>query len=259
MVEVIENKPLLRPLSTPSRDELFKKYHPLVKSIAKRLAGRLPPSIELDDLVNVGCIGLMSAIERFSPERQNSFKAFVRLRVQGEMIDHLRSLGWVPRAVRDQATQIAAVRDAMEQELGRAPSESEVAGAMGLEVSKYRRIRRSMARQHIMSLDELSMGDEGRDIHQVLKDFHTPDAVWNLERRRLVAQVSEALGELKERQKRVIMLYYVEEMTLREIGEILEVTEARVCQIRSDAIGKLQKRLKDADSPDLYWDEAPAL
>lgn len=233
----------------PSRDELFHQYYPMVKAIARKWASRMPPSVEIDDLIAIGCIGLMNAIERYEPERAESFSAYVRLRIQGEILDDLRAEDVVPRTVREMSSRIVRAQQDLENALGRTPSSSEVAEHLGVTLKRYREIRTSLARGSTISLDGLGAREDGRGVHDILEDSSAVDASNALERQEFEGQVQDAIGQLKPRYKDVIHLYYVEEMTMKEIGEILGVSEARICQIHKAAVSALRKRLKSVVPP----------
>lgn len=235
--------------ANPDREALFYQYYPMVKSIARKWASRMPPSVEIDDLIAIGCIGLMNAIERYEPARAESFSAYVRMRIQGEILDDLRSEDVVPRTVREMSARITRATHEIMASTGQAPSSSEIAEHLGVSLKRFREIRYSLARGSIISLDGMGAREDGRGVHDILEDVSAVDACNALERQEFQGQVQEAISQLRPRYKDVIHLYYVEEMTMKEIGEILGVSEARICQIHKSAVSALRKRLKTVVPP----------
>jgi len=227
------------------REAMILQYYPLVKSVAYRLVTRFPPNVEIDDLINVGCIGLIDAIDRFTPERAASFRSYAELRIRGAMIDELRSLDWVPRSVRQRLDEAGRARRSLERELGREPTDSEIAEALEMDINQYQTLARNQTLLSVISLDDLGGGeDRGRDAHQILKDPKGQDAEDLVSMKRLQGVLAQAIGQLKEREKIVIKLYYTDDLTLKEIGEVLGVTESRVSQIRSQTIKRLNLKLR---------------
>ena len=227
------------------REAMILQYYPLVRAVAYRLVARFPPNVEIDDLINVGCLGLIDAIDRFTPERAPTFKSYAEMRIRGAIIDELRSLDWVPRSVRQRMDQADKAQRHLTRELGRAPTDKETASFMEMSLDQYQGLARNASLLSIISLEELGVNDENRrDIHQVLKDpdgLH-PEAL--MEFKSLQEKLAQALGQLMERERLVISLYYNEDLTLREIGDVLSVTESRVSQIHSQAIKRVKLKLK---------------
>jgi len=226
------------------RNSMILEYYPLVKSIAYRLVSRFPSNIDVDDLINVGTLGLINAIDRFNPERQESFKAYAELRIRGAIIDELRQLDWVPRSVRQRVAELERCQRSLEAELGRQPTDQEVADHMGLQLKDYHELTRSTALLSVVSLEDLGVHDENkRDILQVLKgNSEDPDHIF--EAKCATDKLASAISALPQKEKIVVSLYYYEDLTLREIGEVLGVTESRVSQIHSQAVGRLKIKLK---------------
>lgn len=227
------------------RESMILQYYPLVKSVAYRLVTRFPPNVEIDDLINVGCIGLIDAIDRFTPERAASFRSYAELRIRGAMIDELRSLDWVPRSVRQRMDEVGKTQQRLERELGRVPSAQEVADALEMDVEQYQALAKNQTLLSVISLDDLGGKDDSRrDVHQILKDPHGQDAEDLVSSKRLQDMLAEAIAQLKEREKIVVKLYYTDDLTLKEIGEVLGVTESRISQIHSQAVRRLNLKLK---------------
>jgi len=202
---------------------------------------RLPSSVELDDMVGAGFVGLLNALERFDPERGTRFESYAALRIRGAILDELRSLDWVPRSVRDQLAQLNSATRDLEQELGRTPSDVEV--ARRLEVSP---LDVSALRHKAQASLLVSESDLGPDGARPSCPTGPPDPQEALGRQEVRERLLEAIGALPDKAGTVLRLYYFEELNLREIGLILGVSESRVCQLRSQAEGTLRSRLKSA-------------
>src|SRR3954470_22186110 len=232
------------------RDRLIVNYSPLVKYVPGRLgSGRPPPAYEAD-LVSYGLLGLMSAIDRYDPDRDIKFETYAIARIRGSIIDELRTLDWVPRSVRSRAREIERAIRELEGVYGRAPSDEEIAGKVGITTQELEESLVDISRTSIAALDELwSTSNEGDQVSllDTLEDpgsIRPADALDEMEMREALA---EAISRLPEREKLVVTLYYYEELTLREIGEVLGLTESRVSQLHTKAILRLKARL--AGSP----------
>src|SRR6187402_1187005 len=229
------------------RDRLILTYAPLVKYVAGRLGSGLPAHVEEGDLVSYGLIG---AIERFDPERDIKFETYAIARIKGSIIDELRSMDWVPRSVRARARDIERAIADLESRLTRAPTDEEIASKLGITEEEFQDSLLEISRSSIAALDELwaSPGSSG-DAVALIDTIEDPSAA---EPQSAMAhtEVREALGEaisrLPEREKLVVTLYYYEELTLREIGEVLGVTESRVSQLHTKAILRLKARLSSS-------------
>lgn len=229
-----------------SQNELIEMYLPLIKAVAAALASRLPACIDAEDLTGVGVMGLIDAIQKYDPERCDSFKNYARIRIKGAMLDELRALDWVPRSVRQVATQMDRKRRAVEQKMGRTADASEIAAAMGVDMERYNTLR-DRARGHgMLSFEDIGMetGEEQRSFLECVEDpnMKSPAEVTN--RRETLDALAQVLESLKERDRLVISLYYLEDLNLKEIGAVLGVTESRVSQIHTKAIRTLKQRLK---------------
>jgi RNA polymerase sigma factor for flagellar operon FliA len=229
------------------RDRLILTYAPLVKYVAGRLGSGLPAHVEEGDLVSYGLLGLIGAIERFDPERDIKFETYAIARIKGSIIDELRSMDWVPRSVRARARDIERAIGELEARQARAPNDEEIAAKLGITEQEFQDSLLEISRSSIAALDELwsSPGSSGDPV-ALIDTIEDPQA---LQPQRAMAQTElrEALGEaisrLPEREKLVVTLYYYEELTLREIGEVLGVTESRVSQLHTKAILRLKARL----------------
>jgi RNA polymerase sigma factor FliA len=228
------------------RDRLILTYAPLVKFVAGRVGASLPSHVDEQDLVSYGLLGLIGAIERFDPDREIKFETFAMARIRGAIIDELRSLDWVPRSVRTRARQIERAIATLERELMRAPTDDEIAKKLGIDREELEDNLREISRTSVAALDELwSPSGSGDQIALIdtIQDGSEPDPESSLEQTEIKEALAESISALPEREKLVVTLYYYEELTLREIGEVLGVTESRVSQLHTKAILRLKAHL----------------
>jgi RNA polymerase sigma factor FliA len=231
------------------RDRLILTYAPLVKYVAGRLGSGLPAHVDEGDLVSYGLLGLISAIERYDPERDIKFETYAIVRIRGSIIDELRALDWVPRSVRSRAREIERAIAELEAKLGHAPSDEEIAGKIGITVEELDESLTDISRSSIAALDELwSTSGEGDQVSllDTIEDTSGPKPTDALDETELRETLADAIARLPEREKLVVTLYYYEELTLREIGEVLGVTESRVSQLHTKAVLRLKSRLSGA-------------
>jgi RNA polymerase sigma factor for flagellar operon FliA len=231
------------------RDRLILTYAPLVKYVAGRLGSGLPAHVEEGDLVSYGLLGLIGAIERFDPSREIKFETFAMARIRGAIIDELRSLDWVPRSVRTRARQIERAIAVLEKELMRAPTDEEIAKKLGVSEEELDDSLLEISRSSVAALDELwspSGGGDSIALIDTIEDEAGPDPEISLEQTEVKEALAEAISDLPEREKLVVTLYYYEELTLREIGEVLGVTESRVSQLHTKAILRMKAHLSGA-------------
>ncbi len=236
----------------PLRERLILHYSPLVKYVAGRVGVGLPPNIEQADLVSYGIFGLIDAIEKFDLERAIKFETYAINRIRGAIIDELRSIDWIPRSIRYKAREVEKAYAALEARLQRSPSEAEVAAEMGVSVDDLRAIFSQVSFVNVVALDELlHAGGEKNDrttLGDTLEDPRIEDPVALFESEETKYVLARAINTLPEREKIVVTLYYYEGLTLAEIGQVLGVTESRICQMHTKAV--LQLRGKLADSSD---------
>ena len=228
------------------RDRLILTYAPLVKFVAGRLGATLPSHVDEQDLVSYGLLGLIGAIERFDPDREIKFETYAIARIKGAIIDELRSLDWVPRSVRTRAREIERAIAELERTLMRAPTDIEIATKVGITGEELEDSLTEISRTSIAALDELwSPSGSGDQISLIdtIEDQSGPNPEVSLEQTELKEALGEAISRLPEREKLVVTLYYYEELTLREIGEVLGVTESRVSQLHTKAVLRLKARL----------------
>ena len=228
------------------RDRLILTYAPLVKFVAGRLGSGLPAHVDEGDLASYGLLGLIGAIERYDPDRDIKFETYAIARIRGAIIDELRTLDWVPRSVRSRAREIERAIGELEAKLMRAPSDDEIAGKIGITTEELGDSLTEISRSSIAALDELWTAAPGGDqvaLIDTIEDTSGPDPQTELSQTELREALGEAIARLPEREKLVVTLYYYEELTLREIGEVLGVTESRVSQLHTKAILRLKSRL----------------
>lgn len=236
----------------PLRDRLILHYSPLVKYVAGRVGVGLPPNIEQADLVSYGIFGLIDAIDKFDLERAIKFETYAINRIRGAIIDELRSIDWIPRSVRYKAREVEKAYQALEAKLQRSPTEPEVAAELGVSLSDLHTIFSQVSLVNVVALDEmLHAGGEKGDkvtLGDTLEDHRAEDPVALFESEETKFILSKAINTLPEREKIVVTLYYYEGLTLAEIGQVLGVTESRICQMHTKAV--LQLRGKLAESHD---------
>jgi RNA polymerase sigma factor for flagellar operon FliA len=236
-----------------ARDHLILAYAPLVKYVAGRMANGLPSHIEEADLISYGLLGLIGALDRFDPAREIKFETYAVSRIKGSIIDELRSLDWVPRSVRSKAREIEKACALLENRLQRAPTDAEIASELGMTINEFQHALTQISNTSIVALDELwaisgSDGDSASLI-DTLEDPKSKDPSRMLDLSEMKARLADAIDALPKREKIVIALYYYENLTLREIGEVLGVTESRVSQLHTKAVLRLKGRLRDEIEP----------
>jgi RNA polymerase sigma factor for flagellar operon FliA len=229
------------------RDRLILTYAPLVKYVAGRLGSGLPAHVDEGDLVSYGLLGLIGAIERYDPDRDVKFETYALARIKGSIIDELRALDWVPRSVRARARDIERAIAELERKLHRAPTDEEISEKLGVSVDELDESLTDISRSSIGALDELwtvsSSGGDQIALIDTIEDTEATDPQGSLSQTEMKEAIGEAIARLPEREKLVVTLYYYEELTLREIGEVLGVTESRVSQLHTKAILRLKARL----------------
>ncbi len=233
-----------------ARERLVVAYSPMVKFVAGRLGAGLPSHVDDADLISYGLMGLIGAIERFEPERGIKFETFAMTRIRGAIIDELRSLDWVPRSVRSRAREIEAAQAKLEHELQRAPSEAELAARLDISEEELQSSLLEIANSSVYALDELwTVSDSSGDQVSLLDTISDPradDPQESLASSEVKDRLTEAISSLPEREQLVVALYYYENLTLREIGEVLGVTESRVSQLHTKAVMRLKSGLQVA-------------
>ncbi len=231
------------------RERLILHYAPLVKYVAGRVGVGLPPNIEQADLVSYGIFGLIDAIEKFDLERGNKFETYAISRIRGAIIDELRSIDWIPRSIRSKAREVERAYAALEAKLHRTPTEPEVAEEMGIGLDELHAIFGQVSFVNVVALDELlNVGGEKGDklsLVDTLEDHQAEDPVAAFESEETKYLLAGAINTLPEREKIVVTLYYYEGLTLAEIGQVLGVTESRICQMHTKAVLQLRAKLAE--------------
>lgn len=229
-----------------TKEKLILEYAPLIKFIAQKIAVRLPSNIEFDDLVSSGVIGLMDAIDKYDPSRDNKFKTYAEFRIRGAILDELRAQDWVPRSVREKAKQLERVHLRLEQELGRMPTEDEITSALAISKEEYYDLLNQVKSVSILSLDEAGSfnSSDRKSILSLLESCKIPSPIMQLNLKAVKEVVTRAIESLPEKQRLVLSLYYYEDLNLKEIGDVLAVTESRVSQLHTQAILWLRRKLR---------------
>ena len=237
-----------------ARERLVVAYSPLVKYVAGRMASGLPAHVEEADLISYGLGGLISAIERFELEREIKFETYAITRIKGAIIDELRSLDWVPRSVRARARAIERANSKLEHKFQRAPTDEEMAAELEMTVADFHDALLQISNSTVAALDELwTVSDASGDqvsLLDTLQDPGAPDPAQVMDATDLKDRIADAIARLPEREKLVVALYYYENLTLREIGEVLGVTESRVSQLHTKAVLRLRGRMSDENLAD---------
>ena len=228
-------------------EQIVKEYSPMIKYVAHRIALRLPPHIEVDDLISVGAIGLMDAIEKYDPSRGAKFKTYAEFRVRGSILDELRSLDWVPRSVRQKASNLDAVASKLQSKLGRLPEDEEIAKEMGVTLEEFFKTLNETRNMPLLSLEDLGIARDSGDKQSLLDTLEgrgDVDPQTQMRLTELKNLIAAAIDSLPEKERLMVSLYYYEELTMKEIGEVLGITESRISQIHSKAVYRLRTKLK---------------
>jgi RNA polymerase sigma factor FliA len=226
------------------REELVEAFLPLVRMIAERIHRRLPPGMDLESLVQAGVMGLLEALDRYNPDR-GAFHTYARYRIQGEIMEYLRSLDWASRSIRAWGRKAAAARTRLTGRLGREASAEEMAAELGVSLRQYYRVDQKLNEAMLLSLDDVSLAseEEWKKAQEEFSQHSFQDPLTFLESKNLIEKLTSAIEELSERERLIVTLYYHEELTLREIGEILSLTEGRISQIHGQALSRLRQSL----------------
>ncbi len=236
-------------LSMEEKNRYVEQYSPLIKYLADRLAARLPDHINRDDLISSGVLGLIDAVDKFDPSRSIMFKTYAEFRIKGAMLDELRSLDWVPRSIRKKSSDLEKLIQRLEGELGRPPSDEETAAALNISVPEYLKLLNEVSAINILDLDAFKATDktgskESRDIYDILADENALDALSVLTQGELRDVLAQAIEELGEKERLVVTLYYHEELTMKEIGQVMGYTESRISQLHTKSLMRLRAKLR---------------
>lgn len=228
------------------RDTFVKQYAPLVKYVAGKVAVGMPHNVEFDDLVGFGVFGLFDAIKKFDPDKHVKFKTYAVTRIRGAIFDELRAIDWVPRSVRQKTRQIDDAVHRLESSLGRAASDQEIANELGLSVKDFQKSLLKISGTSILSLNDVWYTGEDNDKVSIVDSIESPHSLNPdiiVEKDEIKRVIVHAIEELPEKEKKVLVLYYYEDLTLKEIGKVLEVTESRISQLHTKAIMRLRAKL----------------
>jgi RNA polymerase sigma factor for flagellar operon FliA len=253
MVDILEGKSeeelwnLYKDKKDPKiRDYFIKQYAPLVKYVAGKIAIGMPQNVEFDDLVGFGVFGLFDAIEKFDPDKHVKFKTYAVTRIRGAIFDELRAIDWVPRSIRQKTREVEETVRLLEAQLGRVATDDEIAKAMNVSVLEFQDLILKISSTSILSLNDVwNSGDESDKI-TIVDSIESPASLnpdTIVEKEEVKRVIIEAINELPEKEKKVLVLYYYEDLTLKEIGEVLGVTESRVSQLHTKAIMRLRTKL----------------
>ena len=228
------------------RESFVKQYAPLVKYVAGKVMAGMPQNIEFEDLVSYGTFGLLDAIEKFDTSRDIKFKTYAITRIRGAIYDELRSMDWIPRSVRQKAKEIDNVVLKLEAKLGRAPNEEEIAKELGIELKELHTILVKLSATSLVSINEPVFLNDDSDKVSIIETIESPESLKPdliIEKEEVKKIIVKVIVDLPEKEKKVLILYYYEDLTLKEIGEVLNVTESRVSQLHTKAIGRLRSKL----------------
>lgn len=237
------------PWRKPSKEEAYKRYAPLMKYVVDRVASNVPKYVEREDLLNAAALGLFDALEKYDSDKGTKFETYAVWRIRGAVLDELRAMDWASRSVRRKARQLDIMTRDMDQRLGRAASDEELADAMDISASEMSRLLDEVRGVVLLSLNqsggETEEGNSG-GLAEVIEDPHAQDALDEVERMQLSDLLVDVISDLSEQEKLVLALYYYEEMNLKEIGQTLDISESRVSQIHTKAISRLRNRVRRA-------------
>jgi RNA polymerase sigma factor for flagellar operon FliA len=242
----VEHKSSAGKLSAAERDQLIIRYAPWVKFIALRMASKLPAHVQAEDLISAGILGLIDALDKFNPSREVQFKTYAQIRIQGAIKDELRALDWASRSMRQKVKRLEHAYTTLEQEFGRPPSSEEVADSLGVGMDEFEEMLDDVKGTSLVSLEELGQGPASEDKSNLLEALLTredqdPLEILNLQD--LKKALSHAISELPEKERLVLSLYYFEELTMKEVGKVLNLTESRISQLHTQTVLRLRSKL----------------
>ena len=228
------------------RDKFVRQYAPLVKYVAGKVAIGMPHNVEFDDLVGFGVFGLFDAIDKFDPDKHVKFKTYAVTRIRGAIFDELRSIDWVPRSVRQKSREVEDAVRHLESSLGRSASDQEIAGELGVTLVEFQKLMLKISGTSILSLNDVWYTGDDNDKVSIVESIESPQSLnpdTIVEKEEIKRVIVEAISELPDKEKKVLVLYYYEDLTLKEIGKVLEVTESRISQLHTKAIMRLRAKL----------------
>ena len=232
-------------VSDSRRETIIQEFAHVVKAMAYRLAYRLPAYMDAEDLVSVGIMGLMDAMDKYDPNREAKFKTYAEFRIRGAMLDEIRSMDWIPRSVHERVSLLQRTHTRLLNRMGRPPTDEEVAAEMNLSPAELNEFLVRSRGAILVSLDDINLHEpDGPKILDMLADTHQSDPLATILNDQERERVADAIQQLPEKERLVLTLYYFEELTMKEIGGILKITESRVCQIHTKAILHLKGKLE---------------
>lgn len=240
-------------IDAKTKDQIIVEYAPLIKFIAQKIASRLPSNIELDDLISCGVIGLMDAIDKFDPTRDNKFKTYAEFRVRGAILDELRAQDWVPRSVREKAKIVEKAYAKLEAEYGRPATDDEMCKELSCSQEEFHDLLNKSKSVSLLNIDDSATFNRGdkKLMAGLMEDSRTSNPFTMVSHQNLREKIKDGIKGLPEKQRLVLSLYYFEDLNLKEIGQVLDVTESRVSQLHTQAIMKLRTKLRTVvDSPE---------
>ncbi|HBQ21064.1 MAG: RNA polymerase subunit sigma [Deltaproteobacteria bacterium GWA2_38_16] len=235
-----------RKFTLADKQALILEYTPLIRYIAQRIAVKLPPNVDIDDLISSGVIGLMDAIDKYDPKRDNQFKTYAEFRIRGAILDELRSQDWVPRSIREKSKVLEKAYRRLEQKHGRKVSNKEVARELKMDLEEFQEMVTMTRSVSMVSIDEAQQFPfkDRRELIGLFEELKANNPHFYTTLKDIKKVVQQSLQELPESERMVLALYYYEDMNLKEIGSVLDVTESRVSQLHSQAIKRLQTKIK---------------
>ncbi len=223
---------------TKKDEEWVTEFAPMIRFLAHRLTFRLPPYLDIDDLIQAGVIGLMDAVQKYDPTKETQFKTYAEFRIRGAMLDEIRSLDWVPRSVHEKVQLFQKTYDQLVKDLHRTPDEPEIAKALSMTDEEYEKFLFQAKGVSLLRLEDLGVAD-GTPF-DAIADPQSEDPFSRLLTQDTKRELMDAISHLPEKEQRVVALYYVEELTMKEIGKVLQVNESRICQLHTQAILRLK-------------------
>jgi RNA polymerase sigma factor for flagellar operon FliA len=229
------------------KDEIIIEYAPLIKYIAHKIASRLPANIELDDLISCGVIGLMDAIDKFDPTRDNKFKTYAEFRIRGAILDELRAQDWVPRSVREKAKLVERTYSKLEANLGRPATDDEMCEELKIDQGEFHELLNKAKSVSLLNIDDSATFNRGdkRLMAGLMENSRAGNPYNEVSYQNIKQKLKDGIKSLPEKQRLVLSLYYYEDLNLKEIGQVLDVTESRVSQLHTQAILKLRSKLRN--------------
>jgi RNA polymerase sigma factor for flagellar operon FliA len=231
-----------------SEEDILKSHMPLVRSVVDRMRASLPPQVDVEDLYSVGLLGLINANRRFDPTLGVNFSSYAAMRIRGAVLDELRRIDWMSRSLRVKAKKLTDVISSIEQKAGRPATEAEIAEELGISGEEYSSLLDELRPMSYIELDSLASNDEESNMHDLVADERQPTASEQAMKNELIKLVTERLQKLPDMQKKILAMYYFENLRLAEIAKVFGVTESRICQIHTQAILSLKTYIRSAAS-----------